>query len=255
MQILFFSILKFENSYRPLQSLSYIIECLKDFSIPKALQKLFLKVQKNTLVNYARIKSLANICQIAIDIDIKGSFVECGVWKGGCSAVMAYIAKENAHKNGLRDVYLYDSFQGLPQVTAHDGIGAHIFSDKKNEGKLETINKNVASEKDVTELFINLGLLGTNVHIVKGWFQESLPINKDKMGSIAVLRLDGDWYESTKVCLENLYDKVSSGGFIILDDYYFWEGCKKATDEFISSRKLEVKLVRTDFSGVYFVKP
>ncbi len=257
MNILFFAILKNEDSFKPLSWLSYKIELLLDFTTPRQLRDLFKKVQNNTLVNYSRIKSLSRIAQTITENNIEGAFVECGVWRGGCAAVMTYISQKLNLRAGksMRQVYLFDSFQGLPHVTEHDGVGAAIFSENKLEGKLDPIHKNVASEEAVRNLFKDLAFDMSYVNIIKGWFQETLPEYKSKIGKIALLRLDGDWYESTKVCLDNLYANVISGGYIIIDDYYFWEGCKKATDEFLRNNNIMVRLKRTDFSGVYFVKP
>jgi len=93
------------------------------------------------------------------------------------------------------------------------------------------------------------------VFMVAGWFQDTLPEYKNKIGEISFLRIDGDWYESTKCCLENLYDNVVTGGYIFIDDYGSVIGCKKATDEFLENRKLNVELMLDDRGGCYFVKP
>ena len=79
--------------------------------------------------------------------------------------------------------------------------------------------------------------------------------NKDKIEKIAILRLDGDWYESTKVALENLYDLVVSGGYIVIDDYYFWDGCKKAVNDFVSEKDLKININGNVASGAYIIKP
>lgn len=88
----------------------------------------------------------------------------------------------------------------------------------------------------------------------KGWFQNTVPADKQNIKSIAILRLDGDWYDSTKVCIENLYDKVVPGGFVIFDDYGLYEGCKKAVDEFFESRKESHFLNYTTRACRYFRK-
>ena len=93
-----------------------------------------------------------------------------------------------------------------------------------------------------------------NTMIKKGWFQNTLPEIKDKIGPIAILRLDSDWYESTKCCLDNLYDNVIQGGYIVIDDYGCWEGCKRAVDEFLEKRNMKINLIKIDNSGVYFKK-
>jgi O-methyltransferase len=93
-----------------------------------------------------------------------------------------------------------------------------------------------------------------NYQLIKGWFNETLP-NFNPKEKIAILRLDGDWYESTMTCLAHLYDKVNPGGLIILDDYYMWDGCSKALHDFMSERKLDVKIRQYDNQICYLVKP
>jgi len=93
------------------------------------------------------------------------------------------------------------------------------------------------------------------VSLVKGWFQDTLPEYKDRMGAVALLRLDGDWYESTKCCLENLYDNVVPGGYVIIDDYGALTGCKEAVDDFLNERNINVELIDVDHIRFYFLKP
>jgi O-methyltransferase len=92
----------------------------------------------------------------------------------------------------------------------------------------------------------------TRVHLVKGWFADTLP--KREIVPIALLHLDCDLYESVKLCLEQLYDDVIKGGCIVIDDYGCWEGCQKAVNEFIERRNLKVELIKVDYEGVYFHK-
>ena len=93
------------------------------------------------------------------------------------------------------------------------------------------------------------------VHFHQGWFQDTLPVDAGAVGTIAVLRLDGDWYASTKVCLEHLYDKVAPGGFVIFDDYGTYEGCRLAVDEALAARGAPPFLSRVDAGCYYLVKP
>ena len=104
-------------------------------------------------------------------------------------------------------------------------------------------------------LFSKLGLNRDNIFMVKGWFQDTLPEYRERTDAIAILRIDGDWYESTKCCLENLYDNVIPGGSIIIDDYESYVGAKKATDEFIKNRDIKTKLSFDGRGGCYFRKP
>ncbi len=201
------------------------------------------------MVNYPRLVNILTTADAVVANNIVGNYVECGVWRGGCSALFAYKARE---ENKGRITYLFDSFEGLPEPTVEDGQGAHTFADGKSTGDLSSINKNVGTQDEVQKLFAKLNL--TNYKIIKGWFQDTLPINKNTLESIAVLRLDGDWYESTKVCLEHLYDKVSVEGYVLIDDYNFWPGCKKAVDEFFASRGITPEIKRVDASGVLIKK-
>jgi hypothetical protein len=105
---------------------------------------------------------------------------------------------------------------------------------------------------EVRALFQRLGVL-EDVEFVKGLFQETLPVNR--IGEIAVLHIDGDWYESVKVCLESLYDKVVPDGVIQLDDYGYWKGARKAVDEFFEQRGIQAPLKRLDYSGRFLIKP
>ncbi len=95
----------------------------------------------------------------------------------------------------------------------------------------------------------------SRVHLVKGWFEETLPIHREKVGEIALLHLDGDWYESIKRCLDELYDQVTRGGYVVIDDYGYWRGCRQAVDEFRASRRLDVELVDVEGNAIYFEKP
>ena len=129
------------------------------------------------------------------------------------------------------------------------------YASSRISGQLEPINKCVASVKNVEEIFSRLKINKEIYHVKKGWFQQTLPLIKKEIGTIAILRIDADWYESTKVCLDNLYDKVIGGGYIIIDDYGYWEGCKKAVDDFIRERNLKTNIVMIDHTGCFFQKP
>ncbi len=207
----------------------------------------------HTMVTYERLSSLYDISHQVARSSLSGAFVECGVWRGGCAALMAYAA----HTAGSsRKVHLFDSFEGLPQPVDSDGEKARHAAGGHVEGKLSPIGMDVADEEVVRRLlFERFGFDPLQVILHKGWFQHTLPANREAVGEIAILRLDGDWYESTRVCLENLYDNVVSGGFIIIDDYGWWEGCKKATDEFIQERGLRIELIYDDHACVHFRKP
>jgi len=184
---------------------------------------------------------------------IDGCFVECGVARGGCSALMAIIAGEN---HSGRKTWLFDSFEGLPEQTSEDEYQEPIIHKPKNKSaSLVAPGYCLGTYNEVENLlFSKLNLRRNNIHMVAGWFQDTLPKNKYAVGDISFLRLDGDWYESTKCCLENLYDNVVSQGYIFIDDYSL-AGCQQAVDEFLDKKKANVELIFDNRGGCYFVKP
>ena len=184
-----------------------------------------------TMIPAVRISKLAQLCATVPD----GCFVECGVWRGGCLAVLASIA----HDEGKgRAIYGFDSFEGLPELAPQD--------DKHGQ---EYVGCCKATQEDVLETFTTWGVSLDNTTLVPGWFEDSVPATYEDMPPIAVLRLDGDWYESTRVCLEYLYPKLVPGGVVILDDYLTWKGCTVATDEYREKHGIESEIMVTDPLG------
>ncbi len=213
---------------------------------------LFLKVMPYTMVGYKRLSNVYELACKAEAENVPGAFVEFGVWKGGAAGVMAAVAKEAESE---RMTWLFDSFEGLPEPTEKDGTHAAEYASEHTLGRLRSIVKCVGPIEDVEKLFFSvLRIPREQVRIEKGWFQETLPGAKQELGQIAILRLDADWYESTKYILEELYDQVAPGGWVIVDDYGHWEGCRKAVDEFFERRGLRHQLIPIDETGVYFQK-
>lgn len=155
-----------------------------------------------------------------------------------------------------RHLHLFDSFEGLPEPTEKDGEYAAVYSGGKNEGKLVTVNQCRAGLDVVQDLLFNkIKVSKERAHFHVGWFQNTIPIDAAKLGPIALLRLDGDWYDSTKVCLEHLYPLLSPGGILVMDDYFAWEGCKKATDEYRDQHQIRSPIHQIDLDAAYWVKP
>ena len=158
-----------------------------------------------------------------------GAFVECGVAQGASLAVMA------AYADGRR-VWGFDSFEAFPMLSAADeGSGAELvgYSCSGDEGELA-----------VVKTFAQVGVSMTDVHLVKGWFSDTLPENV--LGPIAVLRLDADFYEATKCALDQLYPSVVRGGSVIIDDYATFTGCRRAVDEYRELHAIDSPLQVTD---------
>ena len=153
------------------------------------------------------------------------SIVECGTWRGGMSLGMLE-AVPDCHA-----FHMFDSFEGLPVPGERDGQKVQeLFANKGFVAE-----RNYASYEDVQSAVSKFGF-SDRVTLHKGWFADTItPDAMDK--GIAILRLDGDWYDSTILVLERLFDKVVPGGIIIVDDYYSWPGCSQAVHEFLASRK------------------
>jgi hypothetical protein len=212
---------------------------------------MFFKASPYTMASIERLVNAYDLCVRAQNENVPGALVECGVWRGGCSGAMAY-----AGRKSNRLVHLFDSFEGLPEpVSALDGALSVEYSANHASGELKPIGQCVAPMEDVRTLLSILRIDFSKVVFHKGWFQDTLPADAPSIGSIAVLRLDGDWYESTKICLNYLYDKVSPGGYVIIDDYGHWEGCKRAIDEFFQVKRISPELIYVDYTGRYFQKP
>jgi hypothetical protein len=225
---------------------------LRDRRDPEKV-RLFRTVMPYSMASYRRLDNVFKLAHRAERDALPGAFVECGAWRGGCSAIMASVAHDSGSR---RKTWLFDSFEGLPEPTVADGTVAGAYASRKTDGRLSSIRLCVGTEDKAKEiLFGKLKLPQDDIVIRKGWFQDTLPIAKNEVGPIAILRLDGDWYESTRVCLEHLYDLVVPGGYVIIDDYGTWEGCRKAVDEFLQARGLHVDLVTIDNTGRYFKKP
>lgn len=154
-----------------------------------------------------------------------GCIVEAGVWRGGMSAAMAEMLPGRVH-------YLFDSFEGLPPAKEIDGEAALKWQQDVNA---PTYYDNCTAEQSLAEEAMARAN-AKKVHIVKGWFNETVS-GFVPAEPIAILRLDGDWYESTMECLSGLFPHVMQGGLIILDDYFSWDGCARALHDYLSANQ------------------
>jgi len=225
---------------------------LRGLPSPARARALFL-TRTATMTTLRRSKGLWDLSQNILLRNVPGAFVECGVWRGGSAGIMGLAMKSFDAK---RPLHLFDSFEGLPEPGPQDGTAAVEYSGGRSGGHLASIAKCDATLDLVrTLLFERLQLDPKKVHFHVGWFQETVPVAAKELGPISILRLDGDWYESTRVCLEHLYPKVSSGGVVILDDYNGWEGSRKATDEYRERNNITAPLVQMDPVCSYWFKP
>lgn len=230
-----------------LKALKYYLSGDKDGVI---MVRRIYKIMPYTLVGAGGLEATYKLAKMMNDHGIEGNFVELGVARGGCAALMATIAFEN--NNSSRKLWLFDSFAGLPSPTdedfSGDQTGDHVRPLVKGSclGMIEEVKK---------LMFEKFSFPKEGIFFIKGWFSDTLPIKGKDIGKIAVLRVDADWYESTKCCLEHLYGQVASRGAVIIDDYQSCFGCKKAVDEFLNTCNINVKLNLDGRGGCYFIKP
>jgi hypothetical protein len=167
---------------------------------------------------------------------VDGAFVECGVWRGGAAFV---IADRLRRAKSDRLVWMFDSFEGLPAPTEADGTAALAYA--KNTANPAYYDNCSASIEEVEASAKRLKLTD-QVRLVKGWFDDTLPATRERIGPIAMLRIDADWYQSVRCCLDQLFEQVSPGGLVILDDYYTWDGCTLAVHDFLSEHRLPLRI-------------
>lgn len=204
-------------------------------------------IRPYTMLSEQRLCSLYNLARHACENNIHGNFVECGVAAGGSSALLAWVIKK--YSIHPRRLFSFDSFSGMPRPTESDSSGG-IDAESTGWGT----GTCSAPEASVWEICAKLGVEDV-LTTVKGYFEETLPQMRDWVGMIALLHMDGDWYESTRAILNNLYDRLTNGALIQVDDYGHWEGCRKAIHEFAAVYALQPEINQIDGTGVWFVKP
>jgi hypothetical protein len=200
-----------------------------------------------------RIGALVEAVEYVVRNDIEGDFVECGVWKGGSAMVVALTLLE--HDVTDRDIYLYDTYAGMTapsevDVTLVGGDAATVYEETRLEdgsstwcySSLDEVKRNVLSTGYPRERF----------QFVEGPVEKTLPGFMPP--SIAVLRLDTDWYESTAQEMAHLYPLLVRGGVLLVDDYGHWQGCRQAVDNYFAERQARPLLARVDGPGRIAVK-
>jgi hypothetical protein len=209
-------------------------------------------VSPYTMTSKERIISLIRSVAHVLDNDIPGDFVECGVWKGGSAMIIAKILKDRKIVN--RKLFLYDTFEGMvPPLDVDktfDGQQAAVLMD--SQSKADSVVWAFSPEEEVKKNLASTNLNAELIRFIKGDVCQTILTQKPE--EIAVLRLDTDWYESTKAELDILFPLVSENGIVIIDDYGHWSGCKKAVDEYFSKCSKPYFFNRVDYTGRLIVK-
>ena len=213
------------------------------------------KVKGLTGTSPGRMVGLMDAVRYVVANRIEGSFIECGVWRGGSTMIAAYTLLEIGDTS--RDLYLFDTFEGMSPPTDKDVM----FDGTRAEAVLDPAEKKegvdnywcIAGVESVRKNIISTGYPAERIHLVKGKVEDTLPQSAPE--KIALLRLDTDWYESTKHEMEHLYPRLAPNGVLIIDDYGHWVGAKQAVDEYFATLKLKPFLSRLDYTGRLVIKP
>jgi O-methyltransferase len=197
----------------------------------------------HTMLGFARLDSLQSQIEDVLQSGVPGDLIECGAWRGGATILMRAVLK--AHGVTNRKVWVADSFEGLPppdpdRYPADAGDQHH------------SIDFLAVSLDEVKDNFSSYGLLDGQVRFLRGWFKDTLPAAR--IERLAILRVDGDMYESTMDELKSLYPKLSVGGYVIIDDVGAVPGSKKAVRDYREEHGITAEIETIDWTGIYWQK-
>jgi O-methyltransferase len=208
-----------------------IIRAVRPYTMAKTVDKIF------HIISAARYITRRNL---------PGAIVECGVWRGGMMMAAAHALLRSNDRS--RELYLFDTFEGMAEPTEKDtdirgkkAITRYRESERTATGGVDWC---YASLPEVQRNVESTDYPKDKLHFVKGRVEETLPAQAPN--AIAILRLDTDWYSSSKHELDHLFPRLVQGGVLILDDYGFWKGCREATDEYFAAHKVQMHLIRVD---------
>jgi hypothetical protein len=214
--------------------------------VRKAVRSLRLEgrdwpVRAHTMVGRLRLDNVQLCAERVLAENVPGDFIEAGVWRGGVTILMRAILR--CHGDTSRTVWLADSFKGVPKprpalFPADRGLNLH------------RVRYLAVARAQVEEHFARYGLLDGQVRFLEGWFRDTLP--SAPIERLALLRIDGDLYESTRDALVHLYPKLSVGGYVIIDDYGHMASCRQAVTDYRREHGITESIVAIDHSGVFW---
>jgi O-methyltransferase len=212
-----------------------------------------------TMTGHLRLEATVEAVRYCVARDVPGAFVECGVWRGGSLLAMALTLLELGVDD--REIYGFDTFEGMTEPTEHD-----VARDGSSDALAEWREAEARGERPWSGLFgadkfdvesvratvTESGYPAERIHLVEGEVEQTLPDEAPEQ--IALLRLDTDWYRSTRHELHHLYPRLADGGVLIVDDYGHWQGARQAVDEYFATQAPRLLLNRIDYSGRSAVK-
>jgi hypothetical protein len=208
------------------------------------------QVRPWTMTSPDRVYALIQAVRYVSANHIPGAIVECGVWKGGSMAAVARTLLQR--QDVSRELYLFDTFEGMTTPTAKD----FDYTGRKASQVLQDVPGDRCDDaplEQVKEVLYATGYPKEKIHFVRGRVEETIPVSAPD--AIALLRLDTDWYDSTRHELVHLFPRLFKAGVIIIDDYGHWEGCRQACDEYFAQNRIPILLNRIDTTGRIALKP
>jgi len=215
--------------------------------------------QPYSVVSKERLVAIIDAVRYTVGAGVPGAFVEAGVYRGGSALAVLLTLRQLGVDD--RDIYLYDTFEGMTEPTSADTSrfdppALVTWQRARAAGRRawdNWFNPEIFDRTQVQRLLLETGYPPERLHLVAGRVEDTIPAATP--ATIAVLRLDTDWYESTRHELEHLYPRLSPGGVLLIDDYGHWDGARKAVDEYFDGREPKPLLARTDYAGRMAVKP
>ena len=238
-----------QNSFYPVEATKKDIEIMNYVLSPQDNRR------RLSMVSSDRLWAVIQATKYIIKNEIEGDFIECGVWRGGCSLAMAMVLDD---LKADRKIFLYDTFAGMTKPTKHDinyQENSAINKFEKTKRDNDSSDWCFASIEDVKEQFKKVGLEEKAIFI-KGDVLKTLKEENNLPKKISLLRLDTDWYESTKYEMEILFPKLQKNGVLLIDDYGHWKGSRKAVDEYLTKYDLIYRCLmwKTDYTGRGLIK-
>ena len=215
------------------------------FDMDPPFLEIYNKCKDFTMTSAERMFALYKSIEYIVKSDIPGDIVECGVWQGGSSMLCSYTLKKFNQLN--RNIYLYDTFSGMSMPTDRDVT----YYNESAEKNIKHNKLDVSLEKVKNNIYLT-DYPKDKIFFIKGKVEETIPQNIP--GRIALLRLDTDWYESTRHELLHLYPLLSHNGVLIIDDYGHWKGAREATDQYFQKNNIPILLNRIDYTGRIGIK-
>ena len=206
-----------------------------------------------TMTGVMRLRALIDSVRYCINAEIPGDFVECGVWRGGSVLTMIRTLQQLGVDD--REIHLFDTFEGMTEPTEHDisraeGRALEAWQEAQAENSTPwsyVFGPEAFNEEGVRRLLLDTGYPAERLHFVRGPVEETVP--ESAPGDIALLRLDTDWYESTRHEMRHLYPRLARGGVLIIDDYGHWEGARRAVDEHLAEAGEPLLLTAVDYTA------